>query len=291
MSDAKEKAKGLVAETNYFLRTAVLGGIVLILGVAGWEVRSYVNEGKAELESRDAKIEDLNNQVSTLKVEHAEQIEAQAQKHANEVAKLNEKHAGEVARLNEEHAAEIAKKDEEISRITTAMRFLKLEHRLARIDVLEQKADEGDPTRVRTTLRFVELGNDGKPVSEPIVGTVMGREIYIDAPTIQFKDKFVEEGDLLRGRSICRFRRVYGDQQAPQDGISLEHPNASPGDMSDFERELWGKFWDLANNPEHVSVKSAQGGGPSIVPKPGMRYFLDLRASGGLSIKPDRMEE
>jgi hypothetical protein len=57
--------------------------------------------------------------------------------------------------------------------------------------------------------------------------------------------------------------------------------------MNDAEREIWGKFWEYANNPElagQAGIRAAHGEAPSIKLMPGKSYRVSLRASAGLEI-------
>jgi hypothetical protein len=238
----------IVRETNTFLRTVVYGGLVGLLGFGAWEAKSFLDDGKQAIAEKEREISVLKDQQQKLELEKK-------------------------------------KLEVEIARVNTALKFLKLEHRLAKLEILDQTQDPERPARTLTKVRFTELGPKGEEVGAPTTGTLVGKEIYIDAPTIRFKDDFVEQGDLLRGRSICRFRRIYGDHQAPNEGLSLDRPPESPGDLSEFERDLWKQFWDLANDAkqaDQLGVQSAQGGGPAMAVKKGATYHIELRASGGL---------
>ena len=264
----------MLQQTNYLMRTLVYGGIVSLLGFGGWEARQYLHQEQAKLEEKDRDIQTLKGQLATT---------------TEEMENLRQVHQLEMKSLQAEHQKQMARLEQELARINTALKFLKLEHRLARLEVLDQRRAEGDPEKILTTLKFTELDAVGQPHGQPTQGVVEGRELYLDAPLIQFKDEFIEQGDLLRGRTICRFRRVFGDQQAPRDGLNLDHPPQSPSELSPFEQELWNQFWQLANHPavaEQKGVRAAHGGGPSIVAKKGAVYHIDLRASGGLTIRP-----
>ena len=61
------------------------------------------------------------------------------------------------------------------------------------------------------------------------------------------------------------------------------------GELSEFEKEIWSKFWDFANDKnkaEEMGIRAANGEAVSIKIRPDMSYMLQLRASGGLSIEP-----
>lgn len=125
-----------------------------------------------------------------------------------------------------------------------------------------------------------------------------GRELYLDALVVTFERGFVEAGDGLRGKSLLLFRRAFGDLQKPAEGTPLFRrddtvaiPEVAQVDRApgDFERQLWTRFWDYANDPRRAAeagIRLAQGEAPHIQPVAGQVYKLTLRASGGLEITP-----
>lgn len=128
--------------------------------------------------------------------------------------------------------------------------------------------------------------------------TLAGEELYIDALIVQFERSFVEEGDALRGKSLLLFRRAFGDQQKPVDGVSLFRADgeSSIPDLvqvdaapSAFEQRIWQRFWTYANDPATAAtdgIRVAQGEAPHVKAVEGQVYKLTLRASGGLEITP-----
>ena len=242
---------------NYFMRTIVYAGIVSLAGYGVWEARQLIHKDDDLLAAKEQRIADLDQRMKDFTTEHANELD----------------------RREKLHARELAAKDRELLRVNTALKFLKMDHRLARIEILDQQPIEGEPERVRTKFMFQELGPKGEPVGDPVVDHISGKELYLDAQVIKFKDEFIEKGDELRGRSICRFRRV-----------SLDREPVSPGDVSPFEKELWGNFWEIANSSEkadHIGVRAAHGSGLSVVMRPGAKYRVELRSSGELTIKPE----
>jgi hypothetical protein len=194
----------------------------------------------------------------------------------------------EIAALSQE----LELKQREILRLDTALRLLKVDHRVARIDVLSQQgsAEAGD---LVTHFTFVELDPEGKsPLEEPRLFSVKGDVVYVDALVVKFDDEYVEMGDPLRSASLYLFRRVFGENQKPSDGFLLDPVGSEPAayrtgrKMSDLEREIWAEFWDYANDPvkaKTAGVRAAHGEAPFQKLIPGKRYQVDLRASGGLS--------
>lgn len=199
--------------------------------------------------------------------------------------------AAEIVSLNKD----LEEKRKEIERLATALKLMKVDQRLARISVLSQEgsAEKGD---LATRFSFVDVDQAGKPLGEPRVFSIAGDLAYIDSWVVKFGDEYVEEGDPLRATSVSLFRRVFGEKQLPSEGFPLDEEGGQPavyrtgGAMSDFEKELWARFWDYANDPElakQKGVRAAHGEAPSIQLRPGKSYLIELRASGGMSVVPE----
>jgi hypothetical protein len=166
---------------------------------------------------------------------------------------------------------QLAEQRREIERLETALRLLKVDHRVARLEVLDQKP--GPSGALVTTLRFVELGPDGEPLGSGQTFRIDGDVVYVDAMVVQFQDQYVEQGDELRGTSLCLFRRVFGEAQRPNEGFPIDAVGVRPaaysrGDsMSEFQQQLWSRFWDYANDAEaaaKLGVRALGGDAPSI---------------------------
>ena len=189
-----------------------------------------------------------------------------------------------------EKTAEVARLAKENQRLDLALRLLKVDHRVAEIEVLDQTQQQDRP---RTKFQFVELSKDGGPLGEKKVFTIEGATIYVDAWVIKYSDALVEGGDPLRSTSVCLFRRVFGEYQEPSEGFPLDAAGARPSvysqgnELSPLERDIWANFWEYANNPakaKQAGLRAAHGEAPSIRLEPGKRYRIELRASAGLSI-------
>jgi len=190
---------------------------------------------------------------------------------------------------------DVAAKQQEIVRLNTVVKLLKVDHRVARLTVLDQQADENNV--LHTTIRFSEVDAAGNNVGVPHEFRIQGDVAYVDAWVVKFKDELVEEADPLRGTSICIFRRIFGEHQEPKNGFVLDPVGSRPAayshgsEMSDLEREIWSRFWDYANDPvmaEKIGARAAHGEAPSMKLRKGKSYRIDLRASGGLGIEPER---
>ena len=245
----------LVTTLDSLSRSFLRLSFVVIVGVGGWFGYSYYSAGKRE-------IEELGQQLETRQ--------------------------REVVSLTEEAKA----KDREIQRLQIANRLLKVDRRVARIDVVSQggSAKAGD---LATKFTFEEIDAENRPLDQPRTFTVRGDLIYLDAWVIKYNDRLVESGDPLRSMSVCLFRRIFGELQQPRDGFVLDPVGASPAayrtgrTMTDSEREIWSKFWEYANNPSlagQAGIRAAHGEAPSIKLMPGKRYRISLRASAGLEI-------
>lgn len=250
--------------------------LILILGaltgVAGWWtlfINDQVNGHKAELLEREARIDDLETSLQTSR-----------------------------ARV-EELDAEVQAKAKEIRELKVSMYLLKVDHRVAIIEVIDQVADPDNPGEVLTTVHFIEVDEEGEPLGDPVEAVISGKTVYLDSQVIKFEDEFVEGGDFLRGTSVALFRRIFGENQAPSAGTEIDsagvHPHpyggAGDGDADVYYAELWQQFWDYANDPEAAAergVRAIHGEAPSIEARPGKRYRVELRASGGLSIRPEQ---
>lgn len=244
----------ILSAVNQALGTLVtLLVLTLLGGVAymGYSFYDQQNAHRRELADRDAKIQSLNDDLEV--------------------------------------------KRREIQQLQTALRLLKVDHRVAIVDVLKQTGSK-ETKDLRTQFAFTELDGKGNALDKARVFTVDGDLAYVDALVVKFTDEAVETADPLRSTSLCLFRRVFGENQKPSEGFALDAVGAQPARYRDgqqqpeFEKELWQKFWDYANNPEAArkkGVRAAHGEAPYQKLIPGKRYRVLLRSSGGLTFEPD----
>lgn len=171
--------------------------------------------------------------------------------------------------------------------------YLKIDRRRARLTVLAQGPDPSDASRLRTRLRFQELDPSGEPLGEPVLGEIEGRFAYVESLVIKFSDDHVERGDAWRGQSLCLFRRLFGEGQTPEEGFTLDPVGLEPGayrdDASpDLTQALWTDFWDYAHDPVDAAeqgVRAMHGEAPFMEMRPGASYLVELRSSGGLTLR------
>ena len=89
------------------------------------------------------------------------------------------------------------------------------EQRVGEVCILDQQRSAEEP--VRTTVRFQEFRQNGEPLP-PLVVTLPGEEIYVDAFVTLFESDAVKGG---RAKSLYMFRRIFTEQMAPQVGFPL----------------------------------------------------------------------
>ncbi|MDA7978625.1 MAG: hypothetical protein MPJ50_07625 [Pirellulales bacterium] len=198
-----------------------------------------------------------------------------------------------------ETKAQLREVSDKLLKTETALRLMKVDRRVATIEIDDQyKSEDG---RWITELRFIELGPDEKPVVKSHPGELPGkpftidtRIVHVSALVVKFKDIFVETGDSQRGASICLLQSIYGHDQAPSQGHRLDEPGERPvaygqDPISEFERKIWTNIWEYANDPqkaEAAGIRAAGGEAPYMLVEKGKTYRLELRASGGLTLKP-----
>ena len=170
--------------------------------------------------------------------------------------------------------------------------FLKKTRRLAVISDIVKESQEGSDA-VKTTFSFSEIDLSDNPIGEKRTFTIDGDILYIDTMVIKFEDDFVEQGDVLKGSALCLFNRIFGEKQKPEEGFKLDAEGETPKpykldspDSSGFEKELWGNFWKLAQNPDYakkMGVRAAHGTAPSMKLQEGSTYKLEMRNTGELT--------
>ena len=249
---------------NSFLRTILTVIVLAAAVIIGWlGYKAFI-------------MDDLALKDTKKKLENAQK----------EVALRDE----QIVSLNDD----IKEKDARITKLDTSLRLLKVDHRVAEIEVVEQGVDP-ELDEPFTIVKFVELNDKGKPIDDAKEFKLAGDMIYVDYWVVKFDDKYVEEADIERSTSICLFRRIFGEHQRPKDGHSLDTVGDRPkaygreGEISEFEQSIWSDFWNIANDPEVAAekgIRAAHGQALSTKLLEGRKYRLNLRASDGLSITP-----
>lgn len=168
---------------------------------------------------------------------------------------------------------------------------LKAESRIAEVLVTDSSLDEYT-RKYTTTIKFLEYDVKGKPMKAKFF-TFKGNLIQFQTLVVRFDDKFIEEGHRMKGKSIFLFMKAF-----VLDGANTqEFPITKINDVPDgyrvgtppttFEREVWGRFWKYALNPNErakVGIKNAQVEAPGSVFVPGTIYTLVIEHDGGIRI-------
>lgn len=256
---------------NSSIRTFLALVVVGVLGVGGWFGYETVNENKLtqkRLATATAELADVKGQLESANETIVEQ-------------------GAEISELNltvEEQSLEIAR-----------LHLLKVDHRVARLRILDQFNDN-DTGETFTKVSFVELDDRNEEIGAPKKYTVKGEQIYVDGWVVKFDDKYVEDADLYRATALFIFRRLYGDGQEPRGGELLDTEGSAPkiytrGDeMSDFEKRIWDDFWSVANNKskqDELGIHAAHGLSAHVKAKKGMTYRVELGATGDVSLIPE----
>lgn len=186
-------------------------------------------------------------------------------------------------------------KEREIERLNAVVERLEASTRIAQVVVDEQTVNP-DTGALETTLKFMEIDRQDRPLP-PRIFNVKGDVIYFDALVIKFERDYIERGEALRGRSIHLFRRVFGETQAPEDGLLIDGDPSESGiprlyrvdaDPSDFEKELWHDFWRYATDPKAAhekGVRVVQGEAVYTRFVKENLYTLTLDHDGGINIE------
>lgn len=190
----------------------------------------------------------------------------------------------------------LAAEQQRTAELRLVVQRLGAERRVADVIVTEQSESEGV---LRTTLLFVEYARDGSPLPGRQF-TIEGSTAHIDALVVKFDGKFVQENDVLRGRSIALFKGIYGDRQTPEQAHRIDEPGHIPAvyrgaepRVSRFEQELWDNFWRLAEDAAYraqMGVRVAEGEGVWCPFRTDRLYTLTLESNGGLNITSEPLK-
>jgi hypothetical protein len=158
----------------------------------------------------------------------------------------------------------VREKEEKIQKLDTALRLLKVNHRVAWLTVVDQETDP-ETNELFTTGRFVEVNDKGEPLGAPREFRVRGDVVYIDNWVVKFDDDYVERAEIDRSTSLGAVPQdLSASRRHPNDGIPLDPVGSRPqaygsgGVISDFEKRIWEDFWTIAND----EVQGARTGDP-----------------------------
>jgi len=187
----------------------------------------------------------------------------------------------------------IAKLEQDKQRLEAYLKILKRIDRRARVEVLRQAKDQQG--KIQTTIRFTEVDDTGKPLNASRELTLPGQEVYFDTLVIKFDDHFVEQDDPVKGRALMLFRRIFSSTMRAEDGYVIDTDGQVPQVYADrqapssFEKDLWKRFWELANNEKLAKergVRAIHGDAPYMRLEPDRVYEVCLRSTGEVIITP-----
>ena len=188
----------------------------------------------------------------------------------------------------------IVKLEQEKQRLETYLKILEHTERRARIEVLHQ-VDDDPQGKLQTTIRFTEIDATGKPINASRDMTLPGQEVYFDTLVIKFDDHFVEQDDPLKGHALMLFRWIFSSTMRPEDGFPVDREGQAPEIYaerqapSSFEKDLWKRFWELANDEQLAKehgVRAIHGDAPYMRLESGRIYEVLLRSTGEVIITP-----
>jgi hypothetical protein len=179
--------------------------------------------------------------------------------------------------------------NQRLAKLELALRLLKVDHRLAYVDVIDQGMAGGEPF---TEVVFQEVDDQNKPLDDPRMFRIKGSEVHVAGWIVNFEDRYIEGGDPERGNPLFLFKRLHGDSQKPIDAHPLDRDGDLPaayrrgGPPSELEREIWDRFWEISRDEKQTKARGIRAMGGTSVYWPaekGKRYRLEMRAGGGLT--------
>jgi len=185
--------------------------------------------------------------------------------------------------------SEVRRLEQERQHLLDYARRLSASCRVAQVDVVRQRKDEYG--RTITTLLWQEIGRNGLR-GKPLAIETVGDLVYFEALVIKFDPQLVGEGDPERGTSLALFRRIFGDQQAPESVPDLDRQARPPLPEDDrntvLHEELWRRFWEMVDDPRVArvyGVRVAQCEAPAVPLHAGQIWEVALDAAGGLNLR------
>lgn len=241
-------------------------------------------------------------QLTEVKEKVAEQAEELRQKEERLNVLLAESSAQKQQLLEKQGQIDSLKQDViakqgEIDHLNLALKLMTVEHRVASVTVLDQKRDMLTG-RMVTEIEFVETDTDGEPIGEARRMSIPGNRVFLAYLVVEFKDGYVQKGDVFRGTSICFLESIYGNEQKPNDGYTLDKTGTRPliygqgrSPLSN-EDELWRDFWDIAHDKERaeeLGIRTMHGSAPYAQMRKGYRYIIKTRAAGKPEVMPEEI--
>ena len=266
---------GTINETvrtfNSVARTLLFAVLLVGAGLVGWKGYSLYYQPRELLEAKQLELEKVLADLQQAGVD-LEQRD----------------------RLVESLEQDLSRTTAELEQARTAMRLLKMRRRIAHIHVVDQSTDPNSE-RVVSKIEFYEVSDDGTPIDgQRRTFEIEGDRVYVECLVAKFEDKYIEEAALDRSTAICLFQRIFGEYQNPQDGYLIDTSGTSPtsyargGEMSEFEKQIWHDFWEIANDRSlatELGIRAAHAQAPSTKVVKGGLYELELRSTGEFTLQ------
>jgi len=176
----------------------------------------------------------------------------------------------------------------ENKQLKQAITNLTLEDQIGYAKVISQENREG---KLFTNVKFVETARDDKlkKVLEKNY-IVEGDIVHFDALIVKFGDKMVMDG---KEKALYIWRRVYGENTAPENGQMIEESGKEPQRYKDLlkllpenQRNLfWTNIWELANNSDQLKeydIKAVYGNVVYSKLRKGLIYVFKISPTGQL---------
>ncbi len=161
--------------------------------------------------------------------------------------------------------------------------------------VIKQERKDGN---LQTTLKFVETARDDQ--SNRILEkeyTIDGDVVHFDALIVKFGSQLIIDG---KERSLYLWRRVYGEDMAPNTGYPIEVAGQEPVRYKGLLEKLrlkdrqtfWNAIWELSNDPQklkQLGIQAIYGSAIYSKLKPGLIYVFKISNSG--QVYPETVPE
>ncbi len=199
----------------------------------------------------------------------------------------------EMKRVNQTQAQRLRESEEENDRLATINKLMRVEGRVANLQVLEKGVDEDGQDYLE--VRFTEVDEGGYPIGTARDFTLAGDTFFIDCWVAKFEDKYIEQVDDLRGQSLVMFKSIFGNDQKPSEAFSLDDSSQrvpkryQTERQSTFETKIWADFNTVCNDREkqkELGIRAIHGQANYLPPEEGRTYQVNLRSTGDVSLTP-----
>lgn len=267
-----------VRTANSVVRTGLL--LVVLAGAAYGGYLAYTKYVRPGLEVEQARrdLQAASDELTQLRTS---------------VAELSDR-AREQQHLLDAQSAQLDSLTLANEQLAMANKLLKIDHRVARIKILEKGQSPGTGEDF-IVVEFSEVDDAGNALGQAKTYRLKGNRLYVDAFIVKFDDQFIESADALRATSMYMFRRIFGEGDGLDGGFPLDVDEQGTvraaayvrGErLSLFEQQIWRDFWAISNDPQkqrELGVRNNHGQINYIDPHPGQTYELTLRSADGLS--------